>query len=353
MKISDIDANFRLKTNLNEPGLKFLDAAKPPFTAYGIMLPDENEKYYRRLPKSIAVQANDSVKNLFSNTAGGRIRFKTDSPFVAVRAIYPNICRMNHMAQCGISGFSLYCDEDGKQVFCGSFIPNNRKKYEGILYFPDKKMRSFTLYLPLYNNLTKLHIGLKEDSTVLPGEEYKNSVPAVFYGSSITQGGCASRPGTDYEGFISRELDLDYVNLGFSGGCKGEPVLAEYMSKLPMSVFVLDYDHNAPTSEFLEETHEKFFKIIRKARPELPVILVSRPQMHDAGERIRRFEIIKKTYDNAVKAGDKNVYLIDGSRFFEESGFNDPTVDNCHPTDLGFYMMAKGIAPVIAACLKK
>lgn len=353
MKISDIDPNFKISTSLDAEGLIFRDASKPPFSVHGVMTPDESENYFRRCPKSLAMQANDSVKNLFSNTAGGRIRFRTDSPFVAIKAIYPNICRMNHMAQCGISGFSIYADENGAQVYQGSFIPNDSKEYENIFYFSDAKMRNITIYLPLYNNLTSLYIGLRDGSEILPGNPYKYSSPIVFYGSSITQGGCASRPGTDYEGFISRELDADYINFGFSGGAKGEEPLAEYFSTLDMSVFVLDYDHNAPTAEFLDATHEKFFKIIRNARPELPIILVSKPQLHEGGERLERFQVIKKTYDNAVAAGDKNVYLIDGSGFFASSPFNDPTVDNCHPTDFGFWLMAMGMTPVIRKILEK
>lgn len=347
MKISDIDSNFRIKTSVGEKNIKFFNATEKPFALHGLFAPDKEENYYRRMPASVTKNINSGVEALAKNTAGGRIRFRTDSPYVAIKAFYPDVCVMNHMAQCGIQGFSVYCDD----IFVGSFIPNRKKKYEGIVYLPKGKMQSITIYFPLYNNLSRLYIGLDEECEILEEIPYKINSPVVFYGSSITQGGCASRPGTDYEGFLSRALDCDYLNLGFSGSARGEIAHAQYIAKLEMSAFVMDYDHNSPDAEHLEKTHEAFFREFRKAQPSTPVIFISRPELPRTEDREKRFEVIKKTYDNAVAQGDKNVYLIDGGTFFTETVFNDATVDNCHPTDLGFYLMAKKIEPVLAGCI--
>lgn len=347
MKISDIDSNLKIKSSVSEKNVRFFNASEKPFSVHGVFVPDKEENYYRRMPHSAAKQVNAGVEYLAKNTAGGRVRFRTDSPYVAIRAEYPEVCVMNHMAQCGIQGFSLYADD----VFVGSFIPDRKKKYEGIIYLPKGKMRNITIYFPLYNSLSKLYIGLDKGSEILEEIPYKIASPVVFYGSSITQGGCASRPGTDYEGFLSRALGCDYLNLGFSGSAKGEIFHAQYIAGLDMSAFVMDYDHNAPNAEHLEKTHEAFFKEFRKAKPDTPVIFISRPELPRTEDREKRFAVIKKTYDNAVVNGDKNVYLIDGGTFFKDSEFNDATVDNCHPTDFGFYLMAKGIEPVLANCI--
>ena len=113
-----------------------------------------------------------------------------------------------------------------------------------------------------------------------------------------------------------------------------------------MSCFVLDYDHNAPTAEHLAQTHEKMFKAVRNAHPEIPIIIMPKPIYYVAENENPRQEIIKKTYENALKAGDKNVYFIESSELMALCG-NDGTVDGCHPTDLGFYSMAKAIEKVM------
>ena len=149
-------------------------------------------------------------------------------------------------------------------------------------------------------------------------------------------------------------LDFDYVNLGFSGNCRAEDEMADYINSLDFSVFVYDYDHNAPNPEFLEKTHEMFFKKIRAAHPTTPVIMISRPTADfDSDARTRR-DIIKKTYENARENRDENVYFVDGELFFKD--FYDKNVcftDTIHPTDLGFFKMAELIEPAIKDALEK
>ena len=115
-----------------------------------------------------------------------------------------------------------------------------------------------------------------------------------------------------------------------------------------MAVFVLDYDYNAPSAEHLAKTHEPFFKAVRKANPDVPVIMLSKCSWISPARR----DIIKKTYDNAVRGGDKKVWFIDGQELFGEPGQNMCTVDHCHPNDLGFYMMYRRVLPVLLEALK-
>lgn len=116
--------------------------------------------------------------------------------------------------------------------------------------------------------------------------KYAVKKPVVYYGSSITQGACASRPGNCYESILSRRLDCDYINLGFSGSAKGEDAIVDYIIGLDMSVFVMDYDYNAPTPEHLEKTHSKMFKAIRAEHPTLPIIIMPRPKFYlNAGQK--------------------------------------------------------------------
>lgn len=128
--------------------------------------------------------------------------------------------------------------------------------------------------------------------------------------------------------------------------------MAEYIATLPMSAFVMDYDYNAPDVRHLQKTHEPFFKTIRNAHPTLPVLMVSRPEANRNAENRKRFAVIRRTYENALNSGDKNVYFLDGSTFFADSPYDDPTVDGIHPTDYGFYLMAKGMEETLRKMLK-
>ena len=176
---------------------------------------------------------------------------------------------------------------------------------------------------------------------------HKIKKPVLFYGSSITQGGCASRPANAYTTMLCRELDPEQINLGFSGNAKGEIEIARDIASLNLAAFVFDYDYNAPTPEHLEKTHEPFFLEIRKKHPNLPIIILSRcSNMTD-----RRRDIVKQTYLNAVARGDKNVSFIDGAELFGTTDKKYPTVDGCHPNDLGFYLMFQRILPTLKETL--
>ncbi|MDE7261757.1 MAG: SGNH/GDSL hydrolase family protein, partial [Oscillospiraceae bacterium] len=294
------------------------------------------------------------------HTAGGRVRFRTDSEYLVLRAILADCAWMGHMAFLGSCGFAVYVERDGVPVFYKSLIPlaegsaEARSRIEGVIRFPDRRPRDITVYLPLYSGVEDLWFGLQADASLEEGGRYRYEVPVLYYGSSITQGGCASRPGNSYEGFISRRLDCDYINLGFSGNGKAETAMAEYLAELDASVFVMDYDHNAPDAAYLEQTHERLYRIYRAKNPAVPVIMVSRPDFgndpHSAGRR----SVILRTYENARKQGDQNVYFIDGEQLFQR---NDPagsdcTVDGCHPNDLGFFRMAEKIGAVVEQCLE-
>ena len=144
----------------------------------------------------------------------------------------------------------------------------------------------------------------------------------------------------------------DCINLGFSGNAKAEDEMAQYIKALNMSLFVYDYDHNAPTLEHLSETHSRMFATIRQAQPELPILLLSRPKYRLDQEEKQRLEVIKSTYDTAISDGDRNVYFMDGPTLMKYAKC-DGTVDGCHPNDLGFYSMAKAILPLARSILNR
>ena len=206
--------------------------------------------------------------------------------------------------------------------------------------------------LPLYSGIEKLEIGFPEDAKI--GNPTPRTVGAIaFYGSSITQGGCVSRPANGYANIICRALDADCVNYGFSGSAMGEIAVAEHIATRDLACFVMDYDYNSPTPEHLESTHEPFFKTIREKRPELPVVFVTHPFYSDAtANDKKRIEIVRKTYENAKNSGDKNVYFVDSSDYFTKEMRDLYAVDNLHPNDLGQFSMAETIFPAVKKAVK-
>lgn len=343
--ITKIDKNFKIETKLNKADIKFYNVLEEPFKIYGVFY--ENGKF-RRMPEKVAKAVNDGVYGLHAHTAGGRVRFKTDSSYVAINAVMPNIGKMSHFALSGSAGFDLYEKHDGKEIYVKSFIPafNFNGGFEGVIELGGSKMREFTINFPTYSEVSELYIGLSNNAAVLPSDPYKCEKPVVFYGSSITQGGCCSRPGNTYEGFVSRRFDIDHINLGFSGSARGEDEIAEYIKALDMSVFVYDYDHNAPTREHLENTHERMYNIIRKANPDLPVIIMTRPTYYPY---TITEDVIKATYEKAKANGD-NVYYLDGPALMATAQ-NEGTVDGGHPNDLGFFSMAKAVGDILEGIL--
>ena len=250
----------------------------------------------------------------------------------------------------GTAGFDVYVD--GK--FSTMFIPpiEMDESFASLKPLGDGRMQEVEINFPIYSGVNELHIGLDEGAIVEAGRGYDFDFPIVYYGSSITQGACASRPGNIYEAIISRKTNTDFINLGFAGSARGEKPIAEYIAGLDMKIFVLDYDFNAGSVPKLLATHEPFFKTVREAHPDLPIVMITRPS-DECGEREARKEVIKRTYENARALGDENVYFIDGYEIMSERTEGDGTVEGVHPNDYGFRAMADGIGAVIQKILNK
>lgn len=346
MDIAKIDKNMKIESKIAEADIAFYDVRNKPFEVYGLY-DYQNQAEFKRLPDDIAKATSEGVFYLYRNTAGGRVRFCTDSRYVAIHAEMPSVGHMDHMAMTGSSAFDLYLDdpETEETVFYNSFRPSFgfNDGYESKVTFPDRRLRYITINFPSYSHVTNLYIGLQEEAKLDAGMKYKDMLPVVYYGSSITQGGCSSRPGNAYQNVISQRMNIDFINLGFSGNGKGEDVIVDYMATLNMSAFVSDYDHNAPTPEHLRNTHYKLYQKIRAAHPDIPYIMITRPNFRTNPDSESRRDVVVDSFRMAREAGDTNVYYIDGESFFRGPYANMCTVDGCHPTDVGFALMADSI----------
>ncbi len=347
-KLSEIDKNFAINTDVMRPDMVLRDSREDCFSLHGLFWEGDR---FRRIPKALAEQTNEGYALQHANTAGGRLRFITNSPYIALFVTLPFVNRFPHMPMTGICGFDMYMDN----VFKASIQPpiDTEGKYTGIAEL-DGQMHDIMIDFPLYNDVTELMIGLAESATVLPARPYSVVDPVVFYGSSITQGGCASRPGTYYAATLSRELDFDYINIGVSGSSRGERCIAEYIAGLKLSAFIMDYDHNAANLAELKATHEPFFRIVREAQPDLPILLLSAPNVrHTGGEWVDRADVVYATYRNAIASDDKNVWWIRGDQLLGGRNWDNCLVDGCHPNDLGFWRMADAVSPILRQMLHK
>lgn len=342
--IIDVDKNFQTKNLKIDGKTAFYTIPSAPFDLYGITYLND-EKRFARLPETL-VKDYPGLDFLRKHTSGGRIRFSTDSDFLTLTIDYPTLGQMKHMPSTGISGFSLLEESNGKEPFLiANFCPEphetNIHPYVQTIALPKGK-RNYVLYFPLYQAVNSLTIGVNANAYIGHGLSYKPDLPILYYGSSITQGGCATRPDLSYQAMISKWTNVDFINMGFSGNAKGEQFMAEYLSNIPCSVFVIDYDHNAPNPQHLKDTHSNFYKIFREKNPLTPVIFVTKPDFEYDVDAKKRVNIIKNTYLKA-KAKGENVYFINGKSLYGKADRNMFAVDGCHPNDLGFYKMAKRI----------
>lgn len=318
------------------------------------------DRVYRRLPLNPSHPIRDGVDRLANHTAGGQIRFRTDSTRIAVRVGLTGTAGMCHMPATGQCGFDLYMDIGGNLRFVGSskYRNLNDDHYEvRLLKRNEKDTTTFVLNFPLYQGVHKLEIGLVPGATLESAPGFSLPRPIVIYGTSCTQGGCATRPGMAYTNILSRMLDAECINLGFSGNGKGDTELAHLIGEIPdPALVILDYEGNAGP-DGLRATLAPFIDILRAAHPNMPIGVLSRypyvRESHDASTRAmregnRRFqqELVAARRDS----GDRNLHAIDGSTMLGED-YTECMVDGAHPTDLGFMRMASYLSPIISGIL--
>jgi hypothetical protein len=307
----------------------------------------ENKGEFWRLPARSKETFPPAVWNLSLDPTGGRIRFRTDSSTVAVKLEWPRPPGMRNMHAFGQSGVDLYVGD----TYWSTATPDKDaapgKVYEHV-YFKGqpRAMRDITIYLSLYSPVKVVEIGLDKDATVERAKPFAVSKPVVFYGTSITQGGCASRAGMSYQAILGRRLNLNHVNLGFSGNGRGDAALARAVAEIDASVFVLDFAQNNGSVESLAPVYDPFIAILREKHPTTPIVAITPIYASSealGGQRNEQMRaLIRKVVSARIGAGDTNLQLVEGTDLLGPSRV-DGLVDGTHPNDLGFQWMAEGL----------
>lgn len=315
-----------------------------------------SDGYFTRLPADLQGVVRKAVWDLGQNSAGLAIRFRTNSKCIGAEWRPLNNFGMSHMTPTGVRGLDLYALVDGEWLFVGAGQPNGKKSRNVFIRKMNGEMREYIMYLPLYDGVINLSIGIDSTAVIekphvadlVPSEK---NLPIVFYGTSVTQGGCATRPGMAYPSIIERKLHRETVNLGFSGNGRMDKCLGDKIAKIPASMYVIDCLANC-TSQIVKDSTEHFIRAIVEANPDVPVLMVSNYcypyQYLDAQFQIDTPEenaIWKEFAQKFRKEGYKNVRYIDayakGNMKKSPIGpDHEGTVDGVHMTDLGFLRFA-------------
>lgn len=353
-----LDSNMSLK-KADANGIIWFDTYEKSFELVGFEW-FEKDSVLRRLPVKPDWEIRKAVDQLANHTAGGQVRFRTDSKRILIRVELRERSGMYHMPATGQSGFDLYMLDSGIQKYLKTTrFPHDTIRYEDELFNDNRKqLRSFTLNLPLYNGVNSVQIGLEDGAVLEAPHPFNLPGKFVIYGTSITQGGCVARPGMAYSNIISRKLDVQFVNLGFSGNGRGDPELAHLINQISGTHFIiLDYEANA--NETIVNTLGPFVEILREEHREVPILIVSKIRYSNASIGSLAYELLMSNRDfqkNLVEErktnGDKNIYFLDGSTILEDDYF-ECTVDGVHPTDLGSYRIANALISAIKNILSE
>lgn len=321
----------------------------------------ENAAPFDRLPARAEELVRSDVWNLSRHSAGLCVRFITDATSLQARwTLTSERLDMPHMPASGVSGLDLYVrDDEGIWRWLSNARPtgvqNNEVLYSGI----PEGTREYRLYLPLYNGVSAVELGLPEGTTLSRPDPYAagHEKPIVFYGTSITHGACASRPGMVHTAILGRRFERPVINLGFSGNGRMELPVAELMAEIDAAVYVIDCLPNINAEQVAERT-EPLVKLLREKRPETPILLVEDRTYSDAfliGSKRERNDssraALKAAYDRLIAEGITRLGYLEGEHLLGDD--NEGTVDSSHPTDLGFMRQADAFEPALQELLSE
>lgn len=310
---------------------------------------------YTRLPDRAEPIVPGRVWVLSRDSSGLVVHFASDSPSLAARwSLRRSELAMRHMPASGVSGLDLYVKEKGRWRWMAVAQRFNSQEATQVLFEGQPAVRrEYLLFLPLYNGVSAVSLGVVEGAIIEPVRSDER--PVVIYGTSIVQGACASRPGMAYTAILRRLLDQPVVNLGFSGNGCSEPELARLVAEIDAAAFVLDSLPNLQPDQV--QRVDEFITILRAAHPRTPIILLGSIRYADANfveeraERVRRSNHELQGIFDRRRLSDPNLWLVPGEHLLDAGG--EDTVDGTHPTDLGFVRMAQIVESVLRQALSQ
>ena len=335
-------------------GMRWIDGKDLPIEGRAF---DDVEHYYDRLPANVTTNVNAGVRAMKRHTAGMQFRFRTDSRTLVFRWVPTQSSLAGDMMPAtGVSGIDVYRQEaDGRW----RYVATGRitKPTGAELKIPWTPGQPCLVNLPLYNGICSFTLGIDKGAMVRALGPRASGVkkPVVFYGTSITHGGCASRPGMSFVNIVGRDLDVPVVNLGFSGSGHMELEMSEHLARIDASCYVLDCVWNM-NSGYLQRNYERFARNLRRLRPDVPILFAAPGNVHgdrDIGygaEMRKRNAFVRGIYDRLAAEGWKKIGWVSQESLLDDDG--EGTVDGCHPNDWGMKVMAKAFGRAVRLALK-
>ena len=317
---------------------------------------------YDRLPTYAKKMVASGVWELSKHSAGLCVRFVTDATAISARwTLRFDPIDNDHMAATGVSGLDLYARDQGRWRWIGiSRAPKYPHSEAQLISNLSPKMREYMLYLPLYNGVSKVELGLPSDARLsrAPDRPSDKASPICFYGNSIVQGGCVSRPGMAYPAILGRRLDRPVINLGFSGNACSEAEVADLLAELDPALYVLDALPNMgllPSPTIVERIMH-MVTVLRRAHPIAPIVLVENiiyqhsPLQKDRFQaQQERNDALRHAFEQLLEQGVVDLHKIPDTHLLGDDF--EGTVDGTHPTDLGSMRIAEALAPLLSRLL--
>lgn len=332
--------------------MKWIDFPDDSLTLSGLPWFQENAPRLWRFPAEGAGKLPDRVRTLMRYPDGGRIRFASDTSQLKLRIKAPHVQSMGNMSPFGCRGFDAYVDG---VYWCSDTVAE--KGTQDLVFFQgtNRELRQITIHLPTFQEATVLAVGVDANAEIGPPAPFALARPVVFYGSSVAQGGCACRPGMTYEAILARRLNLDFVNLGFSGAGRAEPEVVDLIAQIDACCFAFDLGKSYRMQP--EEVYGAMLDRIRATHPSTPLIcmtpIFSTREFYDASyTELSHYtrDVMRRAATKRIEAGDKNLCLVEGLDLLGRSDA-DTLHEGVHPTDLGFMRIADRLEPTLRQAL--
>ena len=348
-EIARFDPNMAQKNAVVTNGVKWIDGKYLPIEGRAF---SDTDHYYDRLPANVTTNVNGGVRSMKHHTSGMLFRFRTDSRKLSIKWVLYNAgLSMDHMPSTGVSGIDVYRFDERAGAW--RYVSTGRiwdAVKGGSLQAPWRPGEACIVNLPLYNGVKSFELGIDPEAKVEALGPRKSGVdkPVVFYGTSITHGGCCSRPGLGFVNLVGRHLDVPVVGLGFSGSGKMELEMSEHLARIDASCYVLDCLWNM-NDRLVTDNYEPFIRNLRVKRPDVPIVMAEACDVFCRGPG-GKDRIVKALYEKLLAEGWTNLVYLSKDRMY--SGDTEGTVDGVHPNDLGMMSMAEAFGGAVREALK-
>ena len=354
-EIAKWDPNMAVESAVITNGVKWIDGKFLPIEGRAF---DDVEQYYDRLPANVTTNVNGGVRSMKHHTSGMLFRFATDSKKLDFKWVpYNPRLSMDHMPSTGVSGIDVYRWDAKKRRWMYVKTGRITDPKGGSLSVSWTPGTPCLVNLPLYNGVKSFSLGIETNATVkaLPARASGVNKPVVFYGTSITHGGCCSRPGLAFVNRVGRDLDVPVVGLGFSGSGVMEFEMSEHLARIDASCYVLDClwnmglkENSRSTGRSVEGNYEKFIRNLRAKRPGVPIVMAEQCDVYMNGP-CDKDKFMRELYEKLVAEGWKNLVYLPKSEMY--TGDLEGTVDGCHPNDIGMESMSKAFGKAVRQAL--